>query len=288
MSRSAAAGLAALIALLSSRAFIDYTTSGLENPLNYLLLALFCAPFFRLPVTRSGLRSVIFLAALVGCNRLDLLLLLLPAALLTAWVGYRTRALPLRGLLLDVFVFSAPLWGWLLFATIYFGYLFPNTYYAKLSTGIPAVDHIKQGLLYYANSVNVDPATLLVNASALVLACSTADLRLRAAALGLLLYLRWRLHERYQEARSAGQRGHDRPGGKSLESFTADLQIAGRARKGKGSMRNRAKLQHAQLTSVWPRSRDSRWHFILAFALLLPIDLPSTAFENLSGGVQLS
>lgn len=36
-----------LLVLLSSQAFIDYSTSGLENPLTHLLLALFGAEFLR-------------------------------------------------------------------------------------------------------------------------------------------------------------------------------------------------------------------------------------------------
>ena len=35
------AGLVAFLWLISSKAFVDYTSSGLENPLSYLLLALF-------------------------------------------------------------------------------------------------------------------------------------------------------------------------------------------------------------------------------------------------------
>ena len=37
---------AAFFLSLSSKAFMDYTTSGLENPLSYLLAALFLVSYF--------------------------------------------------------------------------------------------------------------------------------------------------------------------------------------------------------------------------------------------------
>ena len=41
VARSTAAGIFALITLTFSRAFVDFSTSGLENPMNHLLLAIF-------------------------------------------------------------------------------------------------------------------------------------------------------------------------------------------------------------------------------------------------------
>ncbi len=189
VSASSAAATASLVVLISSKAFVDYTTSGLENPLNYLLLALFCIPFLRQPLTRKAFRGLVLFYALVGFNRLDLLLLLFPAVAITAWTLYRARTLTLRSLLLDALLWSAPLWGWLLFATVYYGYAFPNTYYAKLYTGIAPIEHIKQGLLYYINSINSDPATLLLIVLTIGIALANRDWRLKAGGLGLVLYL---------------------------------------------------------------------------------------------------
>ncbi|MFN2508700.1 MAG: hypothetical protein ABR589_07990, partial [Chthoniobacterales bacterium] len=163
-SASAAAGAAGLVALVSSKAFVDYATSGLENTLSYLLIGLFSAALFGQEITRQRLRYLILLYSLVGFNRLDLLLMLLPPLAVAGWFCYRTSEVRFRTLILDGLVFSLPLWGWLVFATIYFGYALPNTYYAKLNTGIPPIEHLKQGFLYYINSINYDPATLLVMA----------------------------------------------------------------------------------------------------------------------------
>ena len=52
-----------LLALIGSRAFMDYSTSGLENPLTHLLLACFLAVYFRDEITLKTLFLLAFLAA---------------------------------------------------------------------------------------------------------------------------------------------------------------------------------------------------------------------------------
>ncbi len=49
--------------------------------------------------------------------------------------------------------FGAPVIAWLLFATLYYGFPLPNTYYAKVATGIPSSLLYRQGLAYVLNSV---------------------------------------------------------------------------------------------------------------------------------------
>src|SRR5262249_51755397 len=43
---------------------------------------------------------------------------------------------------------------------IYYGFPFPNTAYAKLQTGVPAANLLKQGLEYLLDSLTADPITL--------------------------------------------------------------------------------------------------------------------------------
>ena len=45
--RSSSSALIVLAAMISSRAFIDYSTSGLENPLSHFILSLFLLVYFR-------------------------------------------------------------------------------------------------------------------------------------------------------------------------------------------------------------------------------------------------
>src|SRR3990172_10450813 len=68
-------GLAAVGLLCVSTAFIDYSTSGLENPLSHLLLVIFLALFLRGTDSPRRLLWLTLVAALAAVNRLDTLLL---------------------------------------------------------------------------------------------------------------------------------------------------------------------------------------------------------------------
>ena len=183
---AAAAGLAVLI---SSRAFLDYTTSGLENPLSYLLTALFCVAFSRGPIDRRMLQKLILLSALIGFNRLDLMLMLFPVVAFVAWTVWRNKIVTFGRLARDSVIFSLPLSLWLAFSIVYYGYPFPNTYYAKLSTGIPRGEQLVQGFLYYLSSLSADPVTLLVLGLAAAALLLSGKARFIAAGIGVVLYL---------------------------------------------------------------------------------------------------
>ena len=63
-----------------------------------------------------------------------------------------------------------PLILWEGFSLLYFGFIFPNTYYTKLYTGIPSSEYIAQGIRYLENSFHLDPITLCVIVSSVILA----------------------------------------------------------------------------------------------------------------------
>src|SRR5437870_12013570 len=79
--RARTIGTTVLLALwlLSSKALIDYTSSGLEYPLSYFLLALFYVPYldrrFEEPPAPRELRFFVLIAALGFVNRSDTALL---------------------------------------------------------------------------------------------------------------------------------------------------------------------------------------------------------------------
>src|SRR5258708_21006490 len=75
---SFAASAIPLLALLSSKAFVDFSTSGLENPLTDFLLLLFVLAWNRRDTT-ARLSRLAVAAALVLMNRTDAGLLLAPA-----------------------------------------------------------------------------------------------------------------------------------------------------------------------------------------------------------------
>lgn len=181
------AGALGLLALVASRAFTDYSTSGLENPLAHLLLALFLLIWLRendpTPESTGEARRLVLLAALLGTTRLDLLLLVLPAVAILAFA--RPRSLTLRAALIG----SLPLVLWESFSLIYYGGLVPNTAGAKLRTGIPPMELFGRGIEYLVNSSRLDPVTLAVIAAALALCGMKGGVRARALAAGLVLHL---------------------------------------------------------------------------------------------------
>jgi arabinofuranosyltransferase len=175
--------------LLTSKALVDYTASGLENPLSYLLIALFYTRYFGRVATdapRPGeLRWFSFLAALAFLNRPDAVLLyVVPLAEMSVrgLRGHGVKALaPLA-------VGAAPAALWLVFATFYYGFPLPNTYYAKVANGIPRALMLRQGVAYLLNSIRWDPITLATIGLAALLALRAGTAQ-RAAAASALLYV---------------------------------------------------------------------------------------------------
>jgi arabinofuranosyltransferase len=180
-----------LACLVSSKAWVDYASSSLEYPLSCLLLAWFYARLLR-PDARPGtwrprtFAVVGFIAALAFLNRGDAILLYLPALLWLAGEAWRARGA--RGLG-AIAVGLSPAAAWLLFATVYYGFPLPNTYYAKVATGIPAWLSYQQGLAYVLNSLNFDPVTLATIALAAVMALRTRRVVHLAGVAGSVLYV---------------------------------------------------------------------------------------------------
>ena len=156
-----AAGFAAGMALLCSKAYVDYSTSGLENPLTHLLLVLYLTAYFRpAPDGRTAGWMGLAVSAL-ALNRVDALLLVGPSALV-----YFFR--DLDGAARRRFVIGLlPMAGWEVFSLVYYGFPFPNTAYAKLGAGIPRSMLVPQGLSYLLHAVRTDPLTPTVIGAAL-------------------------------------------------------------------------------------------------------------------------
>jgi arabinofuranosyltransferase len=168
------------LALLASRAYVDYSTSGLENPLTHLLTVIFLLNLRDEAPDRKRLFLLGAVAGLAALNRVDSLLLFLPG-LAFAWgrFGWR-RGLPV------VLTGFAPLLCWELFSLFYYGLPVPNTALAKLNTGIDGMSLARQGIRYLANSLRTDPVTLPVIAAGLAVAFVGRRRRDVAVALGIL------------------------------------------------------------------------------------------------------
>jgi arabinofuranosyltransferase len=181
VSVSGAAALVAMLSLLLSRAFVEFSTGGLENPLTCLLLGIFYRRYWT-NATRGADVVLVFLGALLALSRLDAVLLVLPALALNWLRGptWRSRTLALAGLV--------PLLVWELFSFWYYGSLTPNTALAKLHTGVPARELLSHGLGYLDNCLRHDPMTIGVAALAAIVAVTERTTSAWMVVAGIALY----------------------------------------------------------------------------------------------------
>jgi arabinofuranosyltransferase len=172
-----------IAALSTSFAFVDYATSGLENPLTFFLLALFLYVYLKKEINLKNLFILSFLTSLVLLNRMDVVLLLLPAMVYSFWKLRSWKTLFL------VLVALSPFFLWEIFSLFYYGFLFPNTAYAKLSTGLSMLSQVKQGMAYLINFIGVDLPAALVILTALIFTIMKRDKKTLTLALGLIIML---------------------------------------------------------------------------------------------------
>ena len=182
---------ALLVPFAASKTLVDYSSSGLENPLSMLLFSCFCFLLLRLSQHRHFWFFLSLSVTLALFNRLDMALLYAPAMALLLWP--MRQHLPLKPLLLG----ALPLLAWFAFALFYYGFALPNTRYAKLGTDLPLSQYLEQGFRYFNYLLTLDLAgALLLLSSFLFLLAprllhvpSLPHARLpQAIALGIYLY----------------------------------------------------------------------------------------------------
>lgn len=170
--------------LIFSKSFIDYSTSGLENPLTHLLIILFFLIYFNQSDGKKKLFMLSFLTSLEALNRLDGVIILLPALIFM----FFEKKNKLENLLI-VFAGFLPLFFWELFSLFYYGFLFPNTAYAKLNTGINKIELLQQGLYYLLDSIYMDPLTITVLVTGIVISLIKKNKKLLLLTAGIILYV---------------------------------------------------------------------------------------------------
>ncbi len=169
--------------LIFSKAFIDYSTSGLENPLTHLLIVVFLSIFLLEEDHQLKIAVwLFFIAALVAFNRMDTLLILIPALALILYENRSIKMLVYAGLGFLPFIL------WELFSLLYYGFPFPNTAYAKLGAGISSILLMQRGLRYAADSIQRDPVTLFVIVLGVLLALKSRSIKNILIVLGIILY----------------------------------------------------------------------------------------------------
>lgn len=149
-----------ILLICCSKAFIEFSTSGLENPLSHVLIIVFFIQYFSYILNKD--KKLIFsLAILIGLlylNRMDSILIVLPAFVHLLYLLIKDRAH--KHCILFACVIVCPILAWHCFSLIYYGFPFPNTAYAKLATGIEWYSYIKQGLRYLEFTCLIDPITI--------------------------------------------------------------------------------------------------------------------------------
>ena len=150
-----------VLTLAGSKAFLEYSTSGLENPLLHVAFVGTVAAFLNVtdPVKRAG--YVAFGSSVAFLTRPDALLLT-GVLCVAAWLA--APSLRTTGRMLIGWV---PALAWEAFSVVYFGTWLPNTAIAKLGGDLPKGEVVGQGFAYLANSLRWDPLTLVTIAAAL-------------------------------------------------------------------------------------------------------------------------
>ena len=181
LARSGWQAAIALLVLASAKSFVDFSSSGLDNALSHALIAWYLVLLAR-PRSAGMTWQPIAIASLLIVNRQDLALLIGPSAI-AYLVAHRSERF-WRTLALG----AAPIIAWELFSLVYYGFLVPNTAFAKMHTGIPEGELFAQGVRYLQESLLHDPLTLTAIAWSIVAGAMGAT-PARMVALGQCLYL---------------------------------------------------------------------------------------------------
>jgi len=83
----------------------------------------------------------------------------------------------------------SPLLAWHMFSLFYYGFIWPNTAYAKLGAGIEWTTLMQQGFHYLSITLVTDPLTVLVPAAACLAAFVSRRRPLILISLGMMLYV---------------------------------------------------------------------------------------------------
>ncbi|HQQ62903.1 MAG TPA: hypothetical protein PLF22_04940 [Pseudomonadales bacterium] len=179
--------LLAIVMLVFSQAYFDFTTSGLENPLAYCLLSFVVRFYLNIDKspTETTLVRICTASGLLLVTRHDLSLFVTP---LLTHSFYQSKPVS-RRMAIPVTLLLLPLFCWTIFSLIYYGFPFPNTAYAKLGTTIPRTLLLERGYLYFQTSILRDFPSLFLLPVGILAGCLASNLSVRFIALGILLHL---------------------------------------------------------------------------------------------------
>ncbi len=155
-----------ILALATSKAFIDYSTSGLENPITFLTIALFYKVYFssEKPYESNTFLKLCLIASIITINRIDAILLFIPPLCVSFFKQFKAKKIAMG------FLGFSPFIAWEIFSFFYYGFLFPNTAYAKLNITTSKIHLLGNGIKYIISSnIYGDNITLIAILGVLIL-----------------------------------------------------------------------------------------------------------------------
>lgn len=152
--------------LVIPRSLRDFMLSGMENPLIYVLVTWFAWQLYQ-DKKRGEIAwlRLSLLCSAVLLTRMDLALIFAPPMILLVFKHLKDKAMWVNctlGLM--------PFFVWKIFSFWYYGFLFPNTKYAKLPINFTIEDRLSNGMRYLEDIVLSDPIGMLLMVGMLVLA----------------------------------------------------------------------------------------------------------------------
>lgn len=173
-----------LCLLISSKAWMDYSTSGLENGFGHLSIAFYIIHVSC--ISNRSSKSDFFIFSILLCTllliRMDYFILIIPLFF------HACRHMDNTPKVVLFTIGMLPLIAWLIFSKFYYGFFLPNTYYAKLHAGIENKFLLSEGIQYFINSITLDPLTLIIIFLS-ILRSIWGAIQIRLTAIGILLYL---------------------------------------------------------------------------------------------------
>lgn len=144
-----------VLLLVSISSVMIFSSSGLDDPLLYALLAAYM--YYYLPIhtqKEKAFKRLWLMLGLIAITRHDMATLLFFPSFYAGLCFIREYGIARIGKPLALVLL--PLLLWTLFSLVYYGMPFPNTAYAKMLHGVPRGELIEFGFLYLRVSLSSD------------------------------------------------------------------------------------------------------------------------------------
>lgn len=179
-----------LVSLLLSRAFVDYSSSGLENPLIHVLLSFYILVYVSNLQLEYKFLITSILFNLIFLTRQDSILLITPTSLWLFYLLIKQKKAWFKLSLIAIL----PTIVWEVFSLIYYGMFIPNTALAKLNIGFERAQLLIQAKNFFMFNIKYDPLTLITIFLAIVVTAFNKNTIAKLLMLGVILqliYITW-------------------------------------------------------------------------------------------------